>query len=87
MRQTGRVVKSIAGHDKDRFYVVVGSKGDRVDIADGKARKLAKPKAKNMLHLRATSILLDMETTKTDKQLRAALHALNYAANQEEGGK
>lgn len=75
----GRVVRSAAGHDKDRFYVVVTRQADRVFIADGKLRKLAKPKAKNIRHVRATGILIDMEDCKTDKKLRTLLAPLNSA--------
>lgn len=84
MLQAGRVVRSIAGHDKDRFYVVVSAGKGRVAIADGKARKLAAPKAKNTLHVRPTNLTLDLADVKTDKQLRAALRALN--AEGKEGG-
>ena len=42
----GSVVKSMAGHDSDRFYVVVRLEGDFAYIADGKVRKLENPKKK-----------------------------------------
>lgn len=84
MLQAGRVVKSIAGRDQDRFYVVVSVESGRVSIADGKARKLAKPKGKNPLHLRPTNSYLDLSAVTTDKQLRKALEPLNAAG--EEGG-
>ena len=32
----GSIVKSMAGHDSDRFYVVVKLEGDFAYIADGK---------------------------------------------------
>lgn len=80
MLEEGRVVYSIAGHDKDRFYAVVSAGKDRVTIADGKARKLGQPKAKNALHLRPTNTTLDMEACNTDKKLREALRPFNGAA-------
>ena len=37
----GMIVKSVAGHDKNRFYLVVKIEENRVFIADGTRRKLA----------------------------------------------
>lgn len=85
MFSPGQVVKSIAGHDKDHFHMVVAVEGSRVYIADGKARKLLKPKAKNALHLAGTKVMLDAAVLITDKKLRQALHAFCRAL-EEEGG-
>ena len=52
--EIGRVVRSNAGHDGDRFYAVVAVDADAVWIADGKCRKRAKPKRKNPRHLSKT---------------------------------
>ena len=85
----GRVVYSAAGHDKNRFYMVVKCEGDAIYIADGKRRKLEKPKRKNPIHLRRTNTVLDPLAITTDKKLRNALAPLNNpsaAPNEEEGG-
>lgn len=84
MLEAGRVVRSIAGHDKDRFYVVVTAAGERVAIADGRRRKLAAPKAKNLLHVRVTNTVLPPDAYTTDKRLREALAPFQAAG--EEGG-
>lgn len=48
----GRVVKSKAGHDKGRLFVVVGIVDDsHVLICDGRLRPLNKPKIKKLKHL------------------------------------
>lgn len=73
MLVAGQIVKSTAGHDKGTFYMVVETRGHSVTIADGKARKLAKPKRKNMLHVAPTSTVLDPVVLTTDKKLRKAL--------------
>lgn len=73
MLVTGQIVKSIAGHDKDRFYMIVQVEKDSVTIADGKARKLGKPKRKNVLHIAPTNTILDPVVLTTDKKLRKAL--------------
>lgn len=75
MLKSGQIVKSIAGHDKNSFYMVVETASGYVTIADGKTRKLGKPKRKNPLHVRATKALLDVSLIVTDKKLRNALAA------------
>ena len=45
----GMIVKSVAGHDKDRFYLIVKIQGNKIYISDGKKRLLEKPKLKNKL--------------------------------------
>ena len=64
MQQTnfklGAVVVSLQGHDKGESYVVVGFDKNKVLVADGKFKKLAKPKAKNIVHLKSTNFV-DME--------------------------
>ncbi|OXT06200.1 RNA-binding protein [Thermoanaerobacterium thermosaccharolyticum] len=48
----GRIVKSKAGRDKDRIFVIVGVAGEKhVFIADGDLRKIEKPKKKKLIHL------------------------------------
>jgi len=72
--ERGVVVCSLAGHDKNRFYCVVELRdGGKALIADGRMRKLEKPKLKNLKHLGATTTILDLETVKTNKSLHAAL--------------
>ena len=50
--QVGQLVRSKAGRDAGRFFLVVGVKNSReVVIADGTLRKVARPKLKNVRHL------------------------------------
>ena len=70
----GTVVKATAGRDAGRLFVIVGAQGKDVLIADGKTRKLEKPKRKNIKHLRATSTVLQTEDL-TDRGLRRKLSA------------
>lgn len=55
--EIGRVVISKRGKDKGAFYVVVGKdeSGNRVYVADGRSRKIARPKKKNPKHLQLTN--------------------------------
>lgn len=74
----GMIVKSKAGHDFGRFYVVVKILNGRAFIADGKLRKIEKPKAKNPAHLSRSTKVVDLSNFKTDKSLRKLLHDYNY---------
>lgn len=47
----GSLVKATAGRDKDSYFVAVGEDGGFVYIADGRERKLEKPKRKNPKHI------------------------------------
>jgi ribosomal protein L14E/L6E/L27E len=49
--QKGILVRSKQGRDKDKIYLVIDVKGDRVYLADGKGRTTKKPKAKNIKHI------------------------------------
>lgn len=50
--ELGQVVKSLAGRDKGKPYLIIGfTAGDRVLLADGRMRTVKKPKKKNIKHL------------------------------------
>ena len=64
-----------AGKEKNSRFVVTDVLSDRyVLIADGRTRKLSKPKKKNILHLQPTSEKIDAVTT--DRKLREFLREL-----------
>ena len=76
----GSVIKSIAGHDKNCYFVVVKVESDYVYIADGKERKLEKPKRKNIKHITMTSKKFDLEEI-TNKKLRKLLNEFSNKVN------
>lgn len=49
--EPGMLVKSKAGRDKDRVYVVTGVEHEYVYVADGDRRPLRRAKRKNSRHL------------------------------------
>ena len=49
--QPGCPARSLAGHDKDQYYVIVSVDGDWVFLADGRRRCQEKPKKKNKKHI------------------------------------
>ena len=71
----GTVVISRAGHDCGRAMLVVRIDGGFLFVADGKERKLEKPKKKNRKHVRATSRVIESAGL-TDRSLRRTLREL-----------
>ena len=51
----GQIVFSKAGRDKSHFLVVLSVQGNRCTVADGRRRRVEKPKCKNIKHLGATN--------------------------------
>ncbi len=74
----GSVVRAEAGRDGGGYFVIVEADEKDCLIADGKSRKLAKPKRKNMKHLCATGSMISIDDI-TDKRLRTELRRLSEA--------
>ena len=55
----GSVVRAEAGRDGGGFFAVVGTDEKYCFIADGRSRKLDKPKRKNIKHIRITDSMID----------------------------
>ena len=73
----GSVVIAKAGRDKGKAFVVAEVLDPRtVLIADGKRRPIERPKRKNVIHLQATSTVIDRATT--NRQLRNLLREHNF---------
>lgn len=54
----GRVVRSIAGRDLGKYFIIVKAINDKyVFISDGKLRTEEKPKKKKLKHLFVTDIM------------------------------
>lgn len=68
----GSVVRAKAGRDKDGFFVVTATENEYCFMADGKSRKLDKPKRKNIKHISLTNSMIDIKDI-TDKKLRTLL--------------
>ena len=68
----GLVVRALAGRDLGNIFVVLSVDGGYALIADGKRRKLASPKRKNLRHLQRTDQFVELDGV-TDKKLRNVL--------------
>lgn len=74
----GMIVRSAAGHDRGNFLVITAVEGDFAFIADGKERKLEKPKKKRLKHLKLTNTVIDTDNL-TDKGLRKIISSFPEA--------
>lgn len=82
----GLIVKSIAGHDKDEYFVITGIIDLKfVLIADGRQRKLLKPKRKSIKHLKLTNTVIDLQQL-SDKKLKRVLSDYSQNTVTERGG-
>ena len=80
----GTVVRAKAGRDDKRLFVVTQICSDGyVMISDGKTRKLASPKKKNIKHLSFTSAVIDLNEI-TDKKLKMILGNESFPGNESE---
>ena len=50
----GSIVKAVAGREKNAFFVVLDCDSVFAYIADGKRRKVEKPKKKKLIHISPT---------------------------------
>ena len=74
----GSVVRAEAGRDGGKYFAVVEADEKYCLIADGKSRKLASPKRKNIKHIRVTDSMIDLNDI-TDKKLRNTLKQFGEA--------
>lgn len=87
------IVFSLAGHDKGREYVVLGTDGTNALLSDGKTRKLTNPKRKSLKHLclgKAGSAQLAAALssgTATDSAVRKELARFRSEAGMTEEGR
>ena len=69
----GLVVRSVAGRDKEGFFVILEVKRGAAVICDGKKRNLEHPKQKNPKHLAVTHTVLPDSSMETNREIRKAL--------------
>ena len=54
--EKSHIVRSIAGRDKGRVFVVLDEEGEYLLLSDGKLRRVEKPKRKKRKHTRFISV-------------------------------
>ncbi len=53
----GTFAKSKAGHDCNQIYVIINCDGEYVYLADGRLKKLEKPKRKKLKHIQVINYI------------------------------
>ncbi|MBY0758867.1 MULTISPECIES: hypothetical protein [Sellimonas] len=67
--ETGALVKSLAGHDRGRLYIIIEETEDSLFLTDGRLRPMEKPKRKKKKHVQV--ILKKIEDEEfTDENIR-----------------
>ena len=56
----GQIVKVKSGRDRDSVMIVVRVEDGYLFLADGRRRKLGKPKRKNIKHVSPTKVLVNL---------------------------
>ncbi len=69
----GTVVKSLAGHDRGKWFVIISCDDHFAFIADGKSRTINNPKRKNHIHLAQTKTVLSDSEMNSDESIRGFL--------------
>ncbi len=62
----GQVVKSKAGRDKGKLFVIVEKADAYVYLADGQSRRIENPKKKKSKHIQPTNTVIDTLKSKLD---------------------
>ena len=78
------MVIALAGREKNRCFVAAAVDGGFAYIADGKERKLSKPKRKSLKHISPAISEINTEGL-TDKQLRRLLRELATQGSENAG--
>lgn len=75
--ELGTVVQAIRGRDEGEIFVIQEIvSDDMVKIANGKKRKIEKPKLKKIMHLRVSSKKIDLNEITSNKNLRQKLEEM-----------
>ena len=81
--ETGMLAKSLAGHDKDKVYVIVGLDEQYTYLADGERKTLQSPKKKKKKHVQIIIEKYDLENV-DDVAIKRLLKVRNKDAKKQE---
>ncbi len=60
--EPGMAARSLAGHDKGQWYLILRVEGREVYLIDGRTRTKERPKKKNVRHIQPAKTGADVET-------------------------
>ena len=73
----GQIMRSLKGHDKGDFQVVLKTDGAYAYMADGKRRRMEAPKKKKLMHLAPTAtVLVDVLEIRNVAEIQLREHVL-----------
>lgn len=68
--EPGMLVRSHAGHDKGKLYIIIEERDQMLLLSDGKIRTMERPKAKKVMHVQLIKEKLE-EKEMTDISIRS----------------
>ena len=90
--KAGSLVKSLAGHDKGNFFIIIRENSEYVILVDGISRTMEKPKCKNKKHIQIihkTDETLNKKLVNnehvTDEEIKYSIRC--YKRENQAGGK
>lgn len=72
----GSIVKALAGKEKGSFFVAVDVDSTYAYLADGKRRRVERPKKKKLIHLAPTNTIIE-GSFETNPQIKRILNQFN----------
>ena len=72
----GMLARSLAGHDKNKIYVITGMEGAYIYLADGRLRPVGNPKKKKYRHVQVIKREYDIREA-DDAKIRRILREWN----------
>lgn len=89
----GQLVFSKSGHDKGSLFIIVDIEGEYLYLADGKVRKIEKPKKKKNKHVQKVNYVVEEikekiqeESTLNNAELRKAIKKYLDVSSKQRGG-
>ena len=76
MKYIGMLAKSLAGHDKDKVYVIIGEDAEYVYLSEGRLRMTDNPKKKRKKHIQLITRVAE-DNAECRKLFEEASHKLN----------
>lgn len=66
--QYGQIIKSKAGRDQDKIFVIFDMQNEYVYLVDGHFRRIENPKKKKIKHIQPTNIVIETIKHKIEKE-------------------
>ena len=77
----GRLVISTAGHDSGRVLCVLAHEGEYLLVADGRKRKVQKPKRKKLKHVKLINVAAYSGSVISNKAIHAFIRDADSLVN------